>query len=241
GQPRNVIHRDATPSNIFVSHLGQVKLSDFGVADFVGKSPTTQAGQLKGKLAYMSPEQLRARALDARADVFSVGVVLWEALTQERLFGHLNEMQAMMAICEPSRPPPSTRVSGLTPRIDEICAKALALDRKDRFPSAEAFQAELLDVLHTLHRPVRPSDVQQVLEQLAGKQPPAPETQADAPEPTRDKSFLVPIGDFGADLDESFSGPDTVKSERSVVPPDPPTPPPPAPPPPPPPPPPRPP
>ena len=230
GQPRNVIHRDATPSNIFVSHLGQVKLSDFGVADFVGKSPTTQAGQLKGKLAYMSPEQLRARALDARADVFSVGVVLWEALTQERLFGHLNEMQAMMAICEPSRPPPSTRVSGLTPRIDEICAKALALDRKDRFPSAEAFQAELLDVLHTLHRPVRPSDVQQVLEQLAGKQPPAPETQADAPEPTRDKSFLVPIGDFGADLDESFSGPDTVKSERSVVPPDPPTQPPPLPP-----------
>lgn len=221
GRPRNVIHRDATPSNIFISHLGQVKLSDFGVADFAGKSPTTQAGQLKGKLAYMSPEQLRARALDARADVFSLGVVLWEALAQERLFGHLNEMQAMMAICDGGRPAPSSRVPGLPAALDRICAKALAVSRNDRYPSAEAFQAELLDVLHTLRPPVRPRDVRQVLEQLAGTQPPAQETQNNAPRPTRDKSFLVPIDETGAGLDESFSGPDTIKSEQSVVPKDP--------------------
>lgn len=192
GRPRNVIHRDATPSNIFVSHQGRVKLSDFGVADFAGKSPTTQAGQLKGKLAYMSPEQLRAKLLDARADVFAMGVVLWEALTQERLFGHMNDMRAMMAICEDARPAPSSRVKGLHPALDGICARALAADREARYPTAQALQQELLQVLHDLHPPVRPRDVRAVLEQLTGKRPPAPEVRsADTALRPRAKSFLV--------------------------------------------------
>ncbi|MCA9554217.1 MAG: serine/threonine protein kinase [Myxococcales bacterium] len=192
GRPRNVIHRDATPSNIFISHQGRVKLSDFGVADFVGKSPTTQAGQLKGKLAYMSPEQLRAKLLDARADVFAMGVVLWETLTQERLFGHLNDMQAMMAICEEHRPAPSSRVEGLHPALDEICARATAADRDARYPSAQALQQDLLRVLHDLHPPVRPRDVRSVLDQLLGRRPPSPETRSTATAPrARAKSFLV--------------------------------------------------
>lgn len=213
GRPRNVVHRDATPSNIFVSKIGQVKLSDFGVAHFAGKSPTTQAGQLKGKIAYMSPEQLRAREIDARADLFSVGVVLWEALTQERLFGHLNEMRAMMAICDPERPAPSSRVPDLPPRLDEVCAKALALDREDRYPTAEAFQSDLLDVLHTLRPPVRPRDVKSVIEQLAGRRPPAEETRARAPLPDLEKSFLVPIDELDLDAEPAEAGPDTLKSE----------------------------
>lgn len=223
GQPRNVIHRDATPSNIFISNLGQVKLSDFGVADFAGKSPTTQAGQLKGKLAYMSPEQLRALSLDARADVFSMGVVLWEALTQERLFGHLSEVRAMMAICEPERAAPSSHSPGLPPALDSICAKALALDRDDRYDSAEAFQTDLLTVLHELHGPVRPTDVRNVLEQLAGRKQPEPETMNPGPAPAQDKSFLVLINDFSPAPDEAEPaeldpGLETIKSEGHLLP-----------------------
>lgn len=216
GRPRNVIHRDATPSNVFLSHLGQVKLSDFGVARFEGKSPTTQAGQLKGKIAYMSPEQLRARDLDARADVFSVGVMLWESLTQERLFGHLNEMQAMMAICDPERPAPSERVPGLSPRLDMVCARALALDRDARYPSAEAFQADLLDVLHSLRPPVRPRDVRAVLEQLSGRAPPTEETTGLRALPSIERSFALPIEDI-EDTPED-AGPDTLRAEPSPVP-----------------------
>ena len=166
GRPRNVIHRDATPSNIFVSKLGRVKLTDFGVADFAGKSPTTLAGQLKGKLAYMSPEQLQSELLDQRSDIFTLGIVLWETLTQTRLFGGKSEVQAMLAICEGQRQPPSALVPGLPPELDACVLRALAADREARFGSAEAFQAELLAILPRLHASVRPAHVRAVLRAL---------------------------------------------------------------------------
>lgn len=176
GQPRNVIHRDATPSNIFVSFLGKVKLSDFGVADFAGKSPTTQAGQLKGKLAYMSPEQLNAKMLDQRSDLFSIGVVLWETLTQQRLFGQLNEMQAMLAICEGHRKPPSAVQTDVPAALDAVVLKALAVDRDQRHQTAAELQSELLDCLHAMRPPVRSSDVKKVVQVLLGREEPSEET-----------------------------------------------------------------
>ncbi len=177
GNPRNVIHRDATPSNIFISQLGQVKLSDFGVADYEGKSPTTQAGQLKGKLAYMSPEQLNNKPLDRRADLFTIGVVLWEALTHRRLFGSLSEVQAMLAICDPDRRrAPSDVATDLPKALDEIVLKALAVDRDERYASAEDFQSDLLGVLHDLHGPVRRKDVQNVVAVITGRQAPSADT-----------------------------------------------------------------
>ncbi len=177
GNPRNVIHRDATPSNIFISQLGQVKLSDFGVADYEGKSPTTQAGQLKGKLAYMSPEQLNNKPLDHRADLFTIGVVLWEALTHRRLFGSLSEVQAMLAICDPERRrAPSEVATDLPKALDEIVLRALAVEREDRYESAEAFQTDLLSVLHDLHGPVRRKDVRDVVSVITGLRAPSANT-----------------------------------------------------------------
>ncbi len=169
GRPRNVIHRDATPSNIFISDLGQVKLSDFGVADYEGKSRTTQAGQLKGKLAYMSPEQLNGRPLDQRSDLFSIGIVLWELLTQQRLFGKLNELQAMMAICEGHRPAPSELAPGIPERLDRCVLKTLSIDRDARHHSAASLQAELLEIQHQLRPSIRPSDMKEILEYASGK------------------------------------------------------------------------
>lgn len=206
GRPRNVIHRDATPSNIFVSYRGQVKLSDFGVADFEGKSPTTRAGQLKGKLSYMSPEQLNGQLLDQRSDVFSMGVVLWEVLTQQRLFGGLNEMQAMIAICEGERRPPSSLVPGIPPELDRVSLKALAAARDDRYHDAGAFQQELLDVLHQMHRPVRQGDVQDVLQVLLGRQEPTGDLlDRSTPEGiVRESSFLLPIEEPESSLESTY-------------------------------------
>ncbi len=197
GQPRNVIHRDVTPSNIFLTFLGRVKLSDFGIADFAGKAPTTIAGQLKGKLAYMSPEQLNARTLDLRSDLFTAGVVLWEALTQQRLFGQLNEMQAMLAICDDTRKPPSALEPEVPPELDMVALKALAADRDQRYHNATEFQSDLLDCLHKIRGPVRTSDMRRVVQVLLGREEPDHETMAKPMTPARAReanaSFLLKL------------------------------------------------
>ena len=204
GEPRNVIHRDVTPSNIFASFLGKVKLSDFGVADFAGKTPTTQAGQLKGKLAYMSPEQLSGELLDQRTDVFSMGVVLWEMLTQQRLFGSLNDMQAMMAICESKRKPPSEVVSDIPPELDRCVLRALAADRNARYQTAADFQTQLLSVLHDMRPAVRSADAGQVVRVLLGREEPTADTSPKLAMPDDlESSFLVSIDDdLRASLEE---------------------------------------
>lgn len=176
GRPRHVIHRDVTPSNIFVSRQGRVKLSDFGIADFEGKAPTTRAGQIKGKLAYLSPEQLQNQSLDQRSDIFTVGVMLWECLTQQRLFGGLSELQAMLAICEGPRQKPSSIMPQVSPLLDTIALKALEPKREQRFASARAFQAELLRALAEHPQQVRPEDVRLVVEAILGKRAPEPIT-----------------------------------------------------------------
>jgi serine/threonine-protein kinase len=178
GRPRNVIHRDATPSNIFLSHRGGVKLTDFGVAAFAGKAPTTIAGQLKGKIVYMSPEQLNGRPLDQRSDIFSIGVVLWELLTQQRLFGSLSDVQAMVAICDAERQRPSAIRPDVPPSLDEVVLRALAADRENRFQTAVDFQAAVLGCLYELRHGVRPAEMKRVVEILTGRAEPDDETTA---------------------------------------------------------------
>jgi serine/threonine-protein kinase len=191
GRPLNVIHRDATPSNIFVSRLGRVKLGDFGVANFAGKSTTTRAGQLKGKLSYMSPEQLGGKVLDRRSDLFTVGVGLWECLTQRRLFaGH--DVQVMMAICESERKRPSAIAPGIPETLDRVALKSLAIDREERYRSASEMQSDLLAILDHM-QPARRRDVRRMYEILLGRMPPSAETTS-GPLPvagSKENSFLT--------------------------------------------------
>src|SRR5207302_2769486 len=86
GHELHLVHRDVSPQNVIISYDGEVKLIDFGIAKSVGKASKTQAGILKGKFGYMSPEQVRGLPLDRRSDIFAVGIVLYELLTGERLF-----------------------------------------------------------------------------------------------------------------------------------------------------------
>ncbi len=148
GRPLGLVHRDVSLANVIVTWSGRVTLIDFGIAKataLVGDE-LTRAGHVKGKSAYMSPEQVRREPLDARSDLFSVGVVLWEMLTQRRLFARRSEIDSMMAICCQDAAPPSSIAPELPAAFDEICRKALARDREQRWQTA----AEMRHALEAL-------------------------------------------------------------------------------------------
>lgn len=171
GRYRNIVHRDVTPSNIFISHLAEVKLGDFGIAHDDLRESQTKFGQLKGKIGYMSPEQVRSTPLDGRSDVFAVGVVLWECLAQRRLFGGRPDFEAMTMICNGQRSPITQHVTDVPPELDLVVHRALEADRDRRFRDAREFQLALLDVLPQLHRGIRPHHLQEVVDGLLGRRP----------------------------------------------------------------------
>jgi serine/threonine-protein kinase len=107
GTPLGVVHRDVSPHNIFVTYTGQVKVVDFGIAKAMSSASATRPGVLKGKVAYMSPEQARGDAVDRRADIFAMGVILWEMATGKRLFHGLPEIQIVQAVLQADIPRPA--------------------------------------------------------------------------------------------------------------------------------------
>ena len=142
-QPLNIVHRDVSPQNILISYDGDVKLVDFGIAKALTKSQHTQTGVLKGKLAYMSPEQARGDAIDRRADIYSLGVVFWEFLAGKRLFGGESEASVLRKVLDPQVEPPSIISSLVSTELEALCMKCLAPNPEDRFPDAMALNIAL--------------------------------------------------------------------------------------------------
>lgn len=136
GQPLNIIHRDISPQNVLVDYLGDVKVIDFGIAKAAVQSSRTQVGVLKGKMGYMSPEQVQGLPLDHRSDVFAIGTVLWEMLTNKRLFNGENEFETMRLVKACEVPAPSELNPEVPPEIDQIVLGALQSDREQRYQSA---------------------------------------------------------------------------------------------------------
>ncbi|MCA9537980.1 MAG: protein kinase [Myxococcales bacterium] len=145
GRPQEVIHRDVSPHNILLSYEGAVKLIDFGVAKAANNSTKTRSGVIKGKLQYMSPEQAQAQALDARADIFSLGMTLYKMLTGRLPFTGQNEYQVYDQILRKKPVPPRQIVTDLPPRVDAIVLKSLRKNRNRRFQAAHEM-ADLLDI-----------------------------------------------------------------------------------------------
>jgi serine/threonine protein kinase len=176
GRPRNVVHRDVTPANIFISYLGDIKLGDFGVAKDDSFKENKKKGELKGKVPYMSPEQLYGRDLDSRSDVFAAGVVLWECLTQRRLFGGRSDIEAMNLICYGERKAPSAFATDVPPELDAVVLHALETNPDNRTPNAEQFHKELTEVLPRLRTRVLSNDVKNIVEVLLGNKDPSATT-----------------------------------------------------------------
>ena len=146
GNPLRLIHRDVSPSNILVSYAGEVKLTDFGIA----KAATHNSlfYKVKGKIGYMSPEQAKSESLDHRSDLYSLAVCMYEVLTGERLFVHAGITTSADEIYSQPVPLVSRKVPGLTPDLDAIMNKALALSPDARFQTAGEFQEALTRCAH---------------------------------------------------------------------------------------------
>jgi serine/threonine-protein kinase len=150
GERLELVHRDVSPQNIFITYGGDVKLLDFGVATAASRLTQTATGEVKGKYAYMSPEQCRGEALDRRSDIFSLGTVLYELTTLRRLFKRGNELKVMKAVCEEPIPRPTREVQDYPAVLEAICARALAHDREQRYASAAEMRADLLAAMTEL-------------------------------------------------------------------------------------------
>ncbi len=142
-----LVHRDVSPQNVLISFEGDVKLCDFGIAKAASKASQTRAGALKGKLQYMSPEQAWGKNIDHRSDIFSLGLVLFEMLTSDKVFSGDSELSVLEQVRDPIIPAPSSRNPDIDQEIDRIIFMALHADREERYQSALEMQRDLERVL----------------------------------------------------------------------------------------------
>jgi serine/threonine protein kinase len=148
GKPMSLVHRDVSPSNVLLSRAGEVKLTDFGIAKRA-EQESTGHGAVRGKFAYISPEQARNEHVDPRSDVFSVGILLWELVTSRRLFSGLGDMEALRAVRDAQVPRPREFDGKLSPEIDALIMSALSPEPRVR-PTAGQLGAKLRSLRYSL-------------------------------------------------------------------------------------------
>jgi len=163
GKPLAIVHRDVSPQNILVGADGVPRIIDFGVAKAAGRLQTTSQGVIKGKIAYMAPEQLSSAPTTRLADIYAMGIVLWEMLTGRRLFDGETDTALVMKVLSGATEPPSTHATNLPSELDALVMRALSRDAAARFSTA----LEMADALVRIVPPALPRDVGLWVEELA--------------------------------------------------------------------------
>ena len=180
GQALGMVHRDISPSNVMLSYEGAVKLLDFGIAKALGDAPeTTKNGTMKGKYAYMAPEQTEGENVDNRSDIFACGIVLHEVLTGRRLFKGANDVQTIERVRRCEVPRPSLQNPAVPPAMDAVILKALARNPADRWGDAAEMADALDDIVHAAR--FQPTHLAQLLfdlfpKEAGGSRPTSPHT-----------------------------------------------------------------
>jgi len=214
GELLGVVHRDVSPQNLFVGFDGALRVVDFGIAQAAGKLHQTSTGEMKGKLAYMAPEQVKGLEVDRRTDVWALGVVLWEMLTFRRLFKKSNEVDAMYHVLEGEVPPPSLQDPTLPEPLDATVLHALTRPLDERLPDARTMARELTRTWgRELTYPVDAAEVSQLLHELF---PGEEERQRNLVELARFRPGEVPQVAVHPD-EGSFSGIDRVPREETAT------------------------
>ncbi len=166
GKPLGIVHRDISPQNVLVSFAGEVKIVDFGIAKAALRSGQTEAGVIKGKYYYMSPEQAWGDAMDHRSDIFSAGIVLYELLIGEMLYREDNIPMLLDRVRKAEIPPPDARRPEVSPELSAIVMRALAKRPEDRFQSAHEMAQALMQLLYKTSPSFTASRVAQLMSQL---------------------------------------------------------------------------
>jgi serine/threonine protein kinase len=166
GQLLNVVHRDVSPHNVFVTFEGQVKLLDFGIAKLSGSRVETATGVIKGKLRYMAPEQITGESVDRRVDLFAVGVMIWEAAAGQKMWRNVGEAVIMNRILNGELPDLAEVQPNADPELLRIVRKSLELEPKDRYQTALELQSDLEGYLDRQAASVRLRDLGKVVVEL---------------------------------------------------------------------------
>jgi serine/threonine protein kinase len=180
GRALELVHRDVSPSNVLVSYDGAVKLTDFGIAKAATRTQETTAGTMKGKIGYMSPEQCRGETVDRRSDIFSLGVVLFELTTCERLFFGDSDFAVLNQVVAGRFERPSQRVPGYPKQLERIVLRALATEPGERYESAQAVRHDLESFAHAERLRLGSDALAQWLQASFGT-PPYPRVELQAP------------------------------------------------------------
>jgi len=220
GRPLGIVHRDVSPANVLLSFDGAVKLADFGVAKIRSAQVATEAGTLRGKIAYMSPEQCRGEELDRRSDVYAVGVLAWELLTGQRMRTSDNEIALVRRIADEDAPSPTALRPDIPPALERIVMRALHRDPAQRYVSAHAVQLDLEQLAHDARMVVAPRTIAAMMHALFAAEieraadvdetePTRPIGGAaeDDPEPTPATNTLAPPLLRSADASEEIVAP----------------------------------
>jgi eukaryotic-like serine/threonine-protein kinase len=169
GKPLGIVHRDVNPQNVLVSREGEVKLADFGIAKAIGRTEKSAAGVIKGKFAYMSPEQSIGAELDERSDLFSVGTLLYILTTGRKPFQAPNDTELLMQVRKARYEKPSAVVRGFNPEVERFIARALRADRSRRWQTAEQMADRIDALVARLGQPSGPNALKRWLAELGGR------------------------------------------------------------------------
>jgi eukaryotic-like serine/threonine-protein kinase len=169
GRPLGIVHRDVSPQNVLVSREGEVKLADFGIAKAAGRSEKSATGVIKGKFAYMSPEQSIGAELDGRSDLFSVGTLLYILSTGKKPFDGDADLDVLMQVRKGRYEKPSELVKDFNPDVERFIARALRTDRSKRWQTAEQMADKVDAILVKLGQSGGPAAMKRWLESLTSK------------------------------------------------------------------------
>ncbi|HET6280701.1 MAG TPA: serine/threonine-protein kinase [Polyangia bacterium] len=177
GTPLGIVHRDVSPHNILVSEQGEVKLTDFGIAKAQNKREQTLGSVIKGKIAFMSPEQASGTELDARSDLFSLGTMLYVMITRRYPFDAPTDFETLMQVRSGDFLPPETARPGLNPELYRVIRKAMGKIAGDRYQKAEEMLVDVEQVMRLAFRPVGQTELMRWLAELAEKDGAVPLTR----------------------------------------------------------------
>jgi serine/threonine protein kinase len=174
--PLEIVHRDVSPQNILISYEGEVKLTDFGIAKISQTSSKTRTGLLKGKYAYMSPEQAFGQEVDHQTDIFSCGIILYELVTGKRLFKGKTDIETLRRV-QATQIPPISKIVSISQILESSIYKALKQDKKKRYQTAEEFYTDLEEYLNSLPKRIGAKDLALFIERLFAKKTKAKEEE----------------------------------------------------------------